>query len=97
MKRHYDTQPHFVSHLLGRQTHDGDPFRDYKTRPLQVGWAISNEPGLYGAFEISIDGVHYEEVIGIRIEDDLIVTDDGCENLTGCPKEILDIEKLYSI
>lgn len=97
MKRHYDIQPHFVSHLLGRQTHDGDPFRDYKTRPLQVGWAISNEPGLYGAFEISIDGVHYEEVIGIRIEDDLIVTDDGCENLTGCPKEILDIEKLYSI
>ena len=97
MKRYYDIQPHFVSHLLGRQTHDGDPFRDYKTRPLQVGWAISNEPGLYGAFEISIDGVHYEEVIGIRIEDDLIVRDDGCENLTGCPKEILDIEKLYSI
>ncbi|MBT5954306.1 M24 family metallopeptidase [bacterium] len=86
MKRHYDVQPHFVSHLLGRQTHDGDPFRDYKNRPLQVGWALSNEPGLYGEFEININGRIYKEELGIRIEDDLIVTNDGCENLTTCPK-----------
>lgn len=93
-KLKFDDYPHFVSHLMGYQVHDGDPFRIYRHHPLQVGWVISNEPGLYGWFEIQLDGVLYQEWIGIRIEDDLFITESGCENLTrDCPKEISDLEK----
>jgi len=54
---------------------------------------ISNEPGLYGHFEIKIDGILYKEDIGIRIEDDLLVTEKGCENLSdGIPKEVAELE-----
>lgn len=78
----YPVQPHNIGHLLGRQVHDGDPFREYRTMPLQAGWVITNEPGLYGHFELTLDGVSYVEDLGIRIEDNLLVTTDGCENLS---------------
>jgi Xaa-Pro aminopeptidase len=59
---------HSVSHSLGLDTHDvGD-----NTKPIQAGYVITIEPGLYIA----------EESIGIRIEDDVLVTNDGCENLS---------------
>ena len=93
MTRAYQDMPHFVSHLMGIQVHDGDPTRDYRHRPLSPGMMLSNEPGLYGHFEMKIDGVHYEETLGIRIEDDLLVTKTGCENLTAfIPKQVDDIE-----
>lgn len=45
---------------------------------------ITDEPGLYIP----------EENIGIRIEDDLLITETGCRNLSSyIPKEIKDIEK----
>ncbi len=91
----YTTQPHNVGHLLGRQVHDGDAIRKYRDTPLQAGWVITNEPGLYGHFSIEIDGVHYAQTIGIRIEDDLFITPTGCQNLTrACPKQIGDIERM---
>ncbi|MBR2793207.1 MAG: M24 family metallopeptidase, partial [Solobacterium sp.] len=50
---------------------------------LQPGWVITDEPGLY------ID----EEGFGIRIEDDLLITEDGCEVLSaGIIKEAEEIE-----
>ena len=58
---------HGVSHHMGMDCHD---LCDYG--PLQPGCVISNEPGLYIA----------EEGIGIRIEDDVLVTEDGCVNLS---------------
>jgi len=92
----YAQQPHNVGHLLGIQVHDGDPFRDYKTQPLQAGMVITNEPGLYGEFEIELDGIHYHEQLGIRIEDDLWITETGHLNLSAaCPKTITEIEALF--
>ena len=59
---------HGVSHSIGIDVHDISLAGDV----LQPGWVISDEPGLY------ID----EEAIGIRIEDDLLITEDGCEVLS---------------
>lgn len=59
---------HGVSHYLGLDAHDvGD-----REAILKEGMVFTNEPGLYIP----------EEGIGIRIEDDLLVTKDGCENLS---------------
>lgn len=59
---------HGVSHYLGSDTHDVGSYNI----DLKPGMVITNEPGLY------IE----EEGIGIRIEDDLLITEDGCENLS---------------
>ena len=59
---------HGVSHSIGIDVHDITFAGDV----LKPGWIISNEPGLY------VD----EEEIGIRIEDDLLITEDGCEVLS---------------
>lgn len=72
---------HKVSHFLGLETHDG--IRNYKGK-LKIGMILTIEPGLY------IE----EENIGIRIEDDVIVTRNGCEILSdGVPKTVSDIEE----
>jgi len=61
---------HNVSHHLGLDTHDAVACDGIVLKP---GMVITNEPGLY------ID----EEEIGIRIEDDLLITEEGCEVLSG--------------
>jgi Xaa-Pro aminopeptidase len=96
-QRSYSGQPHGLSHLMGEQEHDGDPYRIYQDYPLQEGWQISNEPGLYGHFEITLGGRKYSEWIGIRVEDDLLITKGGCRNLSASiPKEIVEIEGLIA-
>lgn len=60
---------HGVSHHLGLDTHDAAADEHL---PLRAGMVITDEPGLY------VD----EEAIGIRIEDDLLITEDGCEVLS---------------
>ena len=73
---------HGVSHHLGLDCHD---LCDYT--PLKAGSVISNEPGLYIP----------EWNIGIRIEDDVLVTEDGCINLSEeIIKSVEDIEKYMS-
>ncbi len=94
-KLKYNNRPHGVSHLMGEQEHDGDPFRNYLSRPMQSGWLISNEPGLYGTFHIKLNGKTYEEEIGIRIEDNLLITKTGCRNMSRkIPKSVAEIERL---
>jgi len=95
IKLDYSFSPHNVGHLLGLQVHDGDPFRDYRDTPLKADMVITNEPGLYGHFEITLEGEKFSETIGIRIEDNLLITQNGCKNLsTSCPKSIKELEKL---
>ena len=71
---------HSVSHHLGLDTHDIDGGMG---QILEAGNVITNEPGLYIA----------DEGIGIRIEDDLLITDSGCEVLSReIIKQVDDIE-----
>ncbi|MBC8284324.1 MAG: aminopeptidase P N-terminal domain-containing protein [Nitrospinae bacterium] len=96
-KLRYKERPHGVSHLMGEQEHDGDPFRNYASQPMKAGWMISNEPGLYGEFKIRLDGKTYDEIIGIRIEDNLVMTEKSCMNLSSIiPKSVGAIEKLMA-
>lgn len=60
--------PHATSHFLGIDVHD---LGDYG-RPLEAGVVLTVEPGIYIP----------EEGIGIRIEDDVLITVDGCQNLS---------------
>ncbi|MFC1752134.1 aminopeptidase P N-terminal domain-containing protein [Thermoproteota archaeon] len=91
----YGRSPHKVGHLIGLQTHEGDPYGDYRNKPLPPNCVISNEPGLYGHFEISLHGHHYNQTLGIRIEDNLLITPKGCVNLSkAIPKKIHDLEAL---
>ena len=62
-------------------------FGEYRHHTLQEGTFISNEPGLYGDFSITLNGVHYEESIGIRIEDTLRIEKNHATNFsTAIPK-----------
>ena len=98
MNLRYEKYPHGVSHLMGEQEHDGDPFGEYKATPMVPGWLISNEPGIYGDFKIKLNGKIYDQAIGIRIEDNLLIQNKGCKNLSqGCPKSIREIENLIAL
>ena len=72
---------HNVSHFLGLDTHDvGD-----RSRKLVPGNVITVEPGLY----------FVEDKIGVRIEDDVLITEDGAVCLSkGIKKEVADIERM---
>lgn len=87
-RRDYDSAPHNVGHLIGHAVHDGDAQRSYQTLPLRIGQIITIEPGLYGHFEATLSDHAYAEFIGIRIEDNILITASGCENLSlSCPKD----------
>ena len=91
----YDRRPHGVSHFIGEQIHEGDPGSRSLTTVLEPGMMISCEPGLYGTFSATIGGKRYCEKIGIRIEDDLLITKTGHVNLSRrIPKTVEEIEAL---
>ncbi len=76
---------HSVSHQIGLDCHDPGGNKDL---PLEAGNVISDEPGLYIK----------EKGIGVRIEDDLLITEEGAEVLTkDIIKEVSDIEQFYKI
>ena len=71
---------HGLGHHIGLETHDvGDIYR-----PLQPGAVFTVEPGVYIP----------DEQIGVRIEDDVLITADGCRVLTeAIPKSVEEIER----
>jgi len=79
-ERHF---PHQTSHWLGLDVHDvGDYARDGAPRTLQEGMVLTIEPGLYFPAQ-GEDRPGPFTGIGVRIEDDILVTAEGTENLTG--------------
>ena len=86
---------HKVSHWLGMDAHDVGAYKiNDEWRKLQPGMVLTVEPGIYIAKGMqNVDEKWWG--IGIRIEDDLLVTADGHENFTGdVPKTIEDIENI---
>jgi Xaa-Pro aminopeptidase len=93
LKRFY---MHQTSHWLGLDVHDAG---DYRARggdwlPLRPGMVFTVEPGIY--VPADAEGAPAElRGIGVRIEDDVLVTEDGCEVLTrGVPVDPDEIERL---
>jgi Xaa-Pro aminopeptidase len=86
---------HRTSHWLGRDVHDvGSYARDGKPRPLEPGMVLTVEPGLYVPAAAEDVPAHCRG-IGIRIEDDVLVTAEGHEVLSAAaPKQIAEVEAL---
>ena len=84
---------HRTGHWLGLDVHDvGDYYLDGKPRPLVPGMVLTVEPGIYVA-EDDESAPKEMRGVGIRIEDDVLVTDGGRENLTAAvPKEVTEVE-----
>ena len=87
--------PHGSSHWLGLDVHDvGDQRVDGEPRPLEPGMVLTIEPGIYIPDNELMAGVPAKfRGIGIRVEDDVLITTEGREVLTNAaPKTVRDIE-----
>ena len=88
---------HNTGHWLGIDVHDVGIYKPSgEPRLLEEGMVITVEPGLYfGSWRRDVVCPKKYENIGIRIEDDILITTDGPEVLSGdCPKTITNIESL---
>ena len=87
---------HRTGHWLGMDVHDVGEYKvDDDWRMLEPGMVLTVEPGLYIAAARGVPR-RYQN-IGIRIEDDVVITRDGCEILSrDVPKTIDQIEALMA-
>ena len=88
---------HNTSHWIGLDVHDAGVYKPGGVaRALEPGMCLTIEPGLYfGAWRPDVDCPERYANIGIRIEDDVLVTNDGPVILTeDCPKTVEEIEKI---
>lgn len=86
---------HKTGHYLGMDVHDVGNYKSGDTwRPLEEGMVITIEPGLYIAADCETVGPAWRG-IGVRIEDDVLVTADGHEVLSSAaPKHVADLERI---
>ena len=82
-KAHKKYYPHGIGHWMGLDVHDPCPYKkpNGKEIPLRPGMVMTIEPGIY----LDKDDMEVPKKyrgIGIRIEDDILVTKEGCENLS---------------
>ena len=85
---------HRIGHWLGMDVHDvGSYKQDGDWRPLEAGMVMTVEPGIY--ILDSMEGVDDKwKGIGVRIEDDIAITDSGFEILTpDVPRTIEEVEQ----
>lgn len=98
-QKHKKYYPHGIGHWMGIDVHDPAPYRDKNNKEiaLREGMVLTIEPGLY----IDKDDKSVPKKfrgIGIRIEDDILVTKDGCENLSSSiAKTIEEVEIICHI
>ena len=85
---------HRTGHWLGLDVHDAGEYRQHGAwRALQPGMTLTVEPGCYIRPAPGVPEAYWN--IGIRIEDDVLVTAQGCEVLSAeAPKQINEIEAL---
>ncbi|QOY53413.1 aminopeptidase P N-terminal domain-containing protein [Candidatus Sulfurimonas baltica] len=93
-KKHKKYYPHGIGHWMGLDVHDTAPYLDDKKKeiPLKKGMVLTIEPGLYIDKDDKNVPKEYRG-IGIRIEDDILVTQNGYKNLSyGIAKTVEEIE-----
>lgn len=96
LKKRVAWYPHNTSHWIGLDVHDTGRYylSDGESAPLEEGYMLTIEPGIYIGEE-RLDVPQEYRGIGIRIEDDVLVTSTGCEVLTkDCPKEVAELESI---
>ncbi|HEL1585546.1 TPA: aminopeptidase P family protein [Streptococcus suis] len=71
---------HGIGHGMGLDVHEYPYFSRTATDTIQAGMVLTDEPGIY-----------FEGKYGVRIEDDLLITEMGCKVLTLAPKELIVI------
>jgi Xaa-Pro aminopeptidase len=97
-RAHAQFYMHGTGHWLGLDVHDVGLYRDTSvaekpSRLLQPGMALTVEPGIYVRAAAGVPEQFWD--IGIRIEDDVVVTASGHEMLSGAaPKQVAEIEAL---
>ncbi|NCG35877.1 MAG: M24 family metallopeptidase [Dehalococcoidales bacterium] len=95
-KLYFPFYMHSTSHWLGLDVHDAGKYKDLNNNftQFQEGMILTIEPGVYFGDMAQKITKKYKN-IGIRIEDDILITKSGPKNLTeSIPKEINEIENI---
>jgi Xaa-Pro aminopeptidase len=95
-KAHKKYYPHGIGHWMGIDVHDACPYKDKKGKeiPLKSGMVMTIEPGIYIDEKDKSVPKKYRG-IGIRIEDDILLTSTGYENLSSdIAKTVTEIETI---
>jgi len=95
-KKHKTYFPHGIGHWLGMDVHDPCPYVDANGEEIRfaAGMVLTIEPGIYIRAD-DMDVPQRYRGIGIRIEDNILVTEEGCENLSkGIAKTVEEIEAM---